>query len=71
MNNQLTQKRDQAGCTKLTALSIKSRAGQCWNFFVPLHHDEQGRAHIPNGLLANLVSKCDGLDLRHGYSIHG
>lgn len=51
-----TQQEQQAGHTKLTAVSIECR-GKVHNFFLHLRHDEKGRAFIPQDVLIRLLDK--------------
>lgn len=50
MNNQLTQKTELAGKTKLTAVTIGHGHDRS-QFFAMLLHDSQGRAILPSQLL--------------------
>ena len=56
MNNRSVQKTDNAGKTKLTAVTI-GHGGHKRQFFVMLEHDAQGAAKLPIAVLDKLLSQ--------------
>ena len=54
MNNQQIQKRDQAGHTKLTLVSI-GHGRRKITAFVPLLHNEQGQAVLPEPVMNRML----------------
>jgi hypothetical protein len=55
MNNQEIQKNDNAGKTKLTAVTI-GHGTQRHQFFVRLKHDSKGKAILPSETLNQILS---------------
>lgn len=58
MNNQLIQKADQAGFTKLTAVTI-GHGDHKKQFFVMLKHNEKGEAILPVHVLDHYLDKMN------------
>ncbi len=56
MNATATQQDQQAGYTKLTAVSIWCK-GKTHNFFVMARHDAKGQAFIPQDQWISLLDK--------------
>lgn len=56
MNTRLIQSKQQAGYTKLTAVTITAR-GVKRQFFVGLEHNSDGSAILPNSMLNKLLSE--------------
>lgn len=57
MNNREIQRRDSAGHTKLTAVTIGHDGGHKRQFFVMLEHDERGAAKLPMAVLDKILSE--------------
>jgi hypothetical protein len=55
MNNRAIQRADQAGHTKLTAVTI-GHGGRRRQFFVMLEHDERGAARLPHSVLTKILN---------------
>jgi len=55
-NNRRIQMDDQAGHTKLTAVTIGTAQGKK-QFFVPLQHNARGEAILPMAVLDRLLSQ--------------
>lgn len=62
MNSQKIQARDQAGHTKLTAVTI-GHGRRKITAFVPLRHDAQGRAVLPAAVMDRML---DDLNVMRG-----
>lgn len=67
MNNQLIQKAELAGKTKLTAVTI-GYGGFKYQFFAMLKHDSKGRAVLPAETLYKILSQR-GVRRGENYSV--
>ncbi len=56
MNATATQQNQQAGHTKLTAVSIACR-GKTHVFYLMLRHDAKGQAYLPQETMIHLLDK--------------
>lgn len=57
MNATATQQVQQAGHTKLTAVTIECR-GKSRTFWLMLRHDEKGQAFLPQETMLRLIDQC-------------
>lgn len=67
MNNQLVQKSDNAGKTRLTAVTIGHARGKK-QVFVELYHNDKGEAILPMVLLNKILSGMN-IPASSGYTI--
>lgn len=65
MNSHRTQQQDNAGRTKLTAVTMKTQGRRGKHiFFVQLAHDEHGEAKLPFTLHDTLLRRAHEADKR-------
>jgi hypothetical protein len=57
-NNKAIQQADQAGHTKLTAVTI-GHGGHKKQFFVMLEHDSKGQAKLPHSVLDKILAQAN------------
>lgn len=62
MNNRNIQRKDSAGHTKLTAVTIGHGTNKK-QFFVPLKHNADGSAVLPHRVLDKMLTEAN---VRHG-----
>lgn len=60
MDSKATQKTQQAGRTKMTAVTVRF-CGTSKVFFLPLVHNERGEATLPESVREKLLDQCPGI----------